>query len=48
VATDEGVREGLCHRGRERSDELRWSGIARQHLTVWDLARPSTRRVRRG
>ncbi len=39
VATDEGGRERLRRLGRARSDELRWSGIARQHLAVWEEAR---------
>ena len=42
VATDEGERHHLRDLGRERSDELRWSGIARQHLAVWEGACRST------
>jgi glycosyltransferase involved in cell wall biosynthesis len=41
VATDEGERERLRRLGRRRSAELRWSGIARQHLDVWEQARRS-------
>ncbi len=48
VATDEDERERLRRLGRERSDELRWSGIARQHLAVWDRARRSTHGGRHG
>ncbi len=48
VAGDEGEREGLRRRGRERSDELRWSGIARQHLGVWERARRPTGGRRHG
>ncbi len=43
VATDEEERDRLRQRGRERSAELRWSGIARQHLEVWEqVRRPSS------
>jgi glycosyltransferase involved in cell wall biosynthesis len=38
VATDESERARLVRLGRERSAELRWSGIARQHLAVWEAA----------
>jgi glycosyltransferase involved in cell wall biosynthesis len=38
VATDEFERSRLQELGRGRSSALRWSGIARQHLTVWDEA----------
>jgi len=48
VATDEGERDRLRQRGRERTAELRWSGIARQHLDVWEQARRSTPGSRRG
>lgn len=47
VATDEGERDRLRQRGRQRSAELRWSGIARQHLEVWEQAgRPASGRRR--
>ena len=39
VATDEVERSRLRLLGRGRSSELRWSGIARQHLAVWDEAK---------
>ena len=39
VATDEGERSRLRRLGRERSAALRWSGIARQHVEVWEQAR---------
>jgi glycosyltransferase involved in cell wall biosynthesis len=48
VATDEDGRERLRRLGRERSDELRWSGIARQHRAVWEEARRSGGGRRRG
>ncbi len=38
VATDEGTRESLIHRGAARSTELTWSSIARRHRDVWELA----------
>ena len=38
VATDEDERSRLRQLGRQRSDTLRWSGIARQHVEVWDQA----------
>ena len=38
VATDEVERSRLQALGRGRSSELRWSGIARQHLAVWNEA----------
>jgi hypothetical protein len=41
VASDEYERGRLSHLGRLRSDELRWSVIARQHLAVWQEVRPS-------
>jgi glycosyltransferase involved in cell wall biosynthesis len=40
VASDESERERLSHLGRLRTDDLRWSVIARQHLAVWREARP--------
>ncbi len=48
VATDEEERARLVRLGRDRTGELQWSGIARQHLTVWEGARPGPVRVRRG
>jgi glycosyltransferase involved in cell wall biosynthesis len=48
VATDERERERLCDLGRGRADELRWSGIARQHVAVWEQARPLAGGRRRG
>ncbi len=38
VATDDVERSRLQELGRRRSSALRWSGIARQHLAVWDEA----------
>jgi glycosyltransferase involved in cell wall biosynthesis len=38
VATDEDQRSRLRRLGRDRSAALRWSGIARRHLAVWDEA----------
>ncbi len=43
VATDEDRRSLLRRLGLERSAALRWSGIARQHAEVWELARGSSR-----
>jgi len=48
VATDEDERTRLRRLGRERSAALRWSGIARQHVEVWDEARSSALGDRRG
>ncbi len=48
VATDEKERARLIELGRERSAELRWSGIARQHLTVWEGARRGPAGASRG
>jgi glycosyltransferase involved in cell wall biosynthesis len=48
VATDEQQRDRLRHLGRERTGQLHWSGIARQHLSVWELAHRSTSGSRRG
>jgi glycosyltransferase involved in cell wall biosynthesis len=48
VATDEQQRDRLRHLGRERTGQLHWSGIARQHLSVWELAQRSTAGSRRG
>jgi alpha-1,3-rhamnosyl/mannosyltransferase len=41
VATDERDRTRLRQLGLERSATLRWSGIARQHLAVWEQAHRS-------
>jgi len=38
VATDEGTREELVHRGAIRSTELSWASIARRHRDVWEQA----------
>jgi glycosyltransferase involved in cell wall biosynthesis len=43
VATDEGTRESLIHRGAVRSTELTWSSIARRHRDVWDAAAAGSR-----
>lgn len=43
VATDEGTRESLIHRGAVRSTELTWSSIARRHRDVWDAAAGGSR-----
>jgi len=48
VATDEGERSRLRRLGRERSAALRWSGIARQHVEVWEQAHRSVPGRRRG
>jgi glycosyltransferase involved in cell wall biosynthesis len=48
VATGEDERTRLAHRGRKRSSELRWSGIARRHLAVWERSRPATAGSRGG
>jgi glycosyltransferase involved in cell wall biosynthesis len=48
VASDEAERERLSHLGRLRSDELRWSVIAGQHLAVWQGAHRSSGGDRRG
>ena len=42
VATGGDQRARLEHLGRRRSSELRWAGIARRHLAVWERSRPST------
>ena len=38
VATDDVTRDELVRRGEARSQELRWSSIARRHRDVWELA----------
>jgi glycosyltransferase involved in cell wall biosynthesis len=38
VATNETVRNSLIVRGSARSDELKWSSIARRHRDVWEQA----------
>ncbi len=48
VATDEDERSRLRQLGRQRSDTLRWSGIARQHVEVWELAHRPEPGGRRG
>jgi glycosyltransferase involved in cell wall biosynthesis len=48
VATDEAGRDRLRRLGRVRTDELHWSGIARQHLAVWERARRSSEGRGRG
>jgi glycosyltransferase involved in cell wall biosynthesis len=47
VATDEATRARLRQLGRERSAELRWSGIARRHVAVWEEVRRSRAGARR-
>ncbi|HEY5098215.1 MAG TPA: glycosyltransferase family 1 protein [Acidimicrobiales bacterium] len=46
VAGDETERDRLSRLGRLRSDELRWSVIAGQHLAVWREARLAKRALR--
>jgi glycosyltransferase involved in cell wall biosynthesis len=41
VAADEDLRSRLRQSGRARSATLRWSGIARQHVEVWEQVRPT-------
>jgi alpha-1,3-rhamnosyl/mannosyltransferase len=48
VATDESERARLRQLGRQRSATLRWSGIARRHVEVWEQARRPARGSRRG
>jgi glycosyltransferase involved in cell wall biosynthesis len=48
VATDEHLRSRLQTLGSQRSSELRWDGIARQHVAFWKLALESAGRPVRG
>jgi glycosyltransferase involved in cell wall biosynthesis len=48
AATDEGLRSRLQALGLQRSTELRWDRIAREHVAVWKLALESARRPVRG
>ncbi|HWD50835.1 MAG TPA: glycosyltransferase family 1 protein [Acidimicrobiales bacterium] len=48
VATDTTVRSRLEVAGRHRAGELKWSTIARRHVSVWDAAASRNRGHRHG